>query len=163
MAQKPKIEYVGRSYLFGSEAPKIEEHHRTLKSLLPAIKLERFRNIYIDPVGLLGLTVAVVLLVMLVAGALQMRQTRAEYDAMKTYLSDLKRENAQLSHAYHTSYDLDEIREQAEKIGMVDGNDTERFTVIFSVPEHQEEPSAWDEFVWLISGLLSNPKRADAS
>ena len=64
MAQKPKIEYVGRSYLFGSEAPKIEEHHRTLKSLLPAIKLERFRNIYIDPVGLLGLTVAVVLLVM---------------------------------------------------------------------------------------------------
>lgn len=92
-----------------------------------------------------------------------MRQTRAEYDAMKTYLSDLKRENAQLSHAYHTQYDLDDIRTQAEKIGMVDGNDTERFTVIFSVPEHEEEPSAWDEFVWLISGLLSNPKRADAS
>ena len=52
---------------------------------------------------------------------------------------------------------------QEGAIGMVDGNDTERFTMIFSVPEHQEEPSAWDEFVWLISGLLSNPKRADAS
>ena len=163
MAQKPKIEYVGRSYLFGTEAPKLDEHRKTLKSLLPAIKLERFRNIYIDPVGFLGLTVAVVLLVMLVAGALQMKQTRAEYDAMQTYLSGLKRENAQLSHAYHTRYDLEEIREQADKIGMVDAEDTERFTVIFSVPEHEEEPSAWDEFVWLITGLLSNPKRADAS
>ena len=163
MAQKPKIEYVGRSYFFGTEAPKLDEHRKTLKSLLPAIKLERFRNIYIDPVGLLGLTVAVVLLVMLVAGALQMKQTRAEYDAMQTYLSGLKRENAQLSHAYHTRYDLEEIREQADKIGMVDAEDTERFTVIFSVPEHEEEPSAWDEFVWLITGLLSNPKRADAS
>ena len=126
MAQKPKIEYLGRSYMYGSEAPKIEQPHRSWKSLLPEIKMERFQTIIIDPVGTLCLIASVLLLAILVMGSLHMRQTRAEYDTIKARLSDLKRTNASLSHTYHTSYNLEDIRIQAEKIGMVPGEDTER-------------------------------------
>lgn len=160
MAQKPKIEYVGRSYVYGSAAPKVAEPVKPLRQRLPEIKLERFQKIYIDPVGLLGLAVAVCVLVLMIFGSLQMRSTKAEYDEIRTYLSQLKRDNAMLSHVYHTSYDLDEIRVQAQKIGMVDGETAERFTIFFSVPEPEQKPTAWDNFVWLVSGLLSNPKRS---
>lgn len=160
MAQKPRIDYINKYYSYGSEAVKVEPKERVLpKFQLPKIKLEKVHKIYIDPAALAGLAAAAVILVLMVLGSLHMRQTKAEYDRMKDYLSDLNRENALLSHVYHTSYDPDEIRAQAARIGMVDGEEAERYTIFFSVPEIPEKPSAWDEFLWLLSGLLSNPVR----
>ena len=72
---------------------------------------------------------------------------------------ELKRENAQLSHTYHTSYNLDDIRNKAERIGMVEAENAECFTVFFSLPKEEEEPTAWDDFLWLLSGLFSGAKR----
>ena len=51
------------------------------------------------------------------------------------------------------------LRAQAEKLGMVDAEEAERFTVFFSVPKEEEKNSAWDDFVWLIAGMFSEPKR----
>ena len=159
MAQKPEIQYVGQFYVFGSEAPKQQTKPKKPKVRLPELHLERFQKIYINPVALCGVVVALVLLGFLISGAFHLRDTRAAYDQIKTQLTDLKRENAQLYHTYHTSYDLEDIRVQAEKIGMVDGEEAERFTVFFSVPQEEKQYTAWDDFLWLLSGLFSGAKR----
>lgn len=159
MAQKTKIQYVGQFYVYGSEAPQPQSQPKKTRSKRPELHLERFQKVYIDPVALCGVLIAIVMLSVLIAGAYHLRDTRAAYDQMKTQLSDLKRENARLSHTYRTSYDLEDIREQAKKIGMVDAEEADRFTVFFSVPKEEKNPTAWDEFVWLLSGLFSEPKR----
>lgn len=164
MAQKNKVkvDYVNYYYAYGSEAPKLEPVVKTLRERLPQIRLDNIQRIYIDPVAVAGLAVAACMLVLMIMGAFHMRDTRAEYDAMSSYLSELKRENARLSHSYYTNLDLDGIRNQAQRADMKEAEEAERFTVYFSVPEHKEKPSAWDNFVWLISGLLSEPRRPAA-
>lgn len=160
MAQKTEIQYVGQFYVYGSEAQKVAEAPKKKLPKLPTIHLERFQMIYIDPVALVGLVAAVAMLALLIVGSFHMRDTRAEYERMANYLSDIKRHNAVLSHTYHTSYDLDDIRTAAKKIGMVEVENAECFTVFFSVPKPEEEPGVFDEAIWFLRGLLDNPKRS---
>ena len=72
MAKKPEIQYVGQFYVYGSEAqvvaPKKKAQFRLPK---PKLELEKIEKIYVDPVALLGLAVAVVMLVCMVVGACQ--------------------------------------------------------------------------------------------
>lgn len=159
MAQKAKIQYVGQFYVYGSEVPQPQSQPKKSRAKRSELHLERFQKVYIDPVALCGVLIAVVMLSLLIVGAYHLRDTRAAYDQMKTQLSDLKRENAKLSHTYRTSYDLEDIREQAKKIGMVDAEEAECFTVFFSLPREEKKPTAWDDFLWLLSGLFSEPKR----
>ena len=159
MAQKAEIQYVGQFYVFGSEAPQPKSKPQKPKAKRRVIHLERLQKIYIDPVAVCGMIAAVVMLSLLIVGAYHLRDTRAAYDEMKAQLIEVKRKNATLEHTYRTSYDLEQIRQQAEKIGMVEGEEAERFTIFFSLPKEEKEPSAWDDFVWLLSGLFSEPKR----
>ena len=69
-------------------------------------------------------------------------------------LTELKRENAKLEHAYRTALDLDTVQEKAEAMGMIPAEEAEKMTVRVSVPEHEEEPTAWENFLWFLSGLL---------
>lgn len=163
MAQKTEIQYVGQFYVFGSEAAQVNPEPKKPRVKLPELHLERFQKIYIDPMALCGVVVAVVLLAVLIAGAFHLRETRAAYDKVKIQLTELKRENVKLSHTYRTSYDLEEIRAQAERIGMVDGEQAERFTVFFSLPKEEKKPTFWDDLWWLLSGLLSEPNRNPGS
>lgn len=158
MAQKPRIQYVGEFFLYGSEAPKADPKPKKTLPKRPTLHLERIQKIYIDPLALGCVLVAVIMMAVLLLGAFHMKELREQYDAAQEQLMELKRENASLSHSYHTQYDLEEIRESAEKMGMIDAAEADRFTVRFSVPVPEEEPSAWDEFLWLLSGLFSNAK-----
>lgn len=159
MAQKTEIQYVGQFYVYGSEAPKQEPKPKKPRVKLPELHLERLKKVYIDPIALGGVVVALVMLCLLITGAFHLRDTRMAYDSMKAKLVELKRENAQLSHTYHTSYNLEDIRNKAERIGMVEAENAECFTVFFSLPKEEEEPTAWDDFLWLLSGLFSGAKR----
>ena len=159
MAQKTEIQYVGQVYVFGREAPQPKAQPKKSKVKRPELHLKRLQKVYVDPVALCGVLIAVVMLSFLIAGAYHLRDTRTAYDQMKAQLVDLKRDNLKRNHEYRTSYNLEEIRAQAEKLGMVDAEEAERFTVFFSVPKEEKKNSAWDDFVWLISGMFSEPKR----
>lgn len=160
MAKKPEIQYVRQFYVYGSEARQSKEAPKKNKLLRPKLQVEKFQKIYVDPITLGGAVLAVVMLVFLVAGSVRMRDTRLQYEQMANLVSELKLENGVLSHEYHTGYDLSNIGDSADKIGMVKAEDAERFTVVFSVPTPEKEPTVWDEFVWLLSGLLANPRRS---
>ena len=101
MNQKPKIQYVGQFYVHGSEARQLQmqEQKRQAKTRLPLLRLQAIEKIYVDPVALVGIAVAVVMLVTMVLGAVQLKRDWDQYERVSAYVSELKRENARMSHA----------------------------------------------------------------
>ena len=156
MARKPEIQYVGQFYVYGSEAKAVAARKRPQFQLpKPNLELEKIEKIYVDPVALLGLVVAAVMLVCMVVGAIQIGTSWAEYEEVSHYLSELKRENARLEHTYHTSYDIEEVAARAEAMGLVPLEQVPSMFVRVTVPQVEPEMTAWEEFVWFMKGLFA--------
>ena len=102
MTEKPKIQYIGQFYVPGSEAQVLapKKKKKKAKTKLPIAKQEQVKAIYIDPVALIGITVAVVMLAVMVVGALQLRGDWAQYEQMSNYVSRLNQNNAELERTY---------------------------------------------------------------
>lgn len=157
MVQKPEIQYIGQFYVYGSEARQAapKQSQRKSKYLLPEIRPQREQWIYVDPVALCAMVVAVVMLVALALGALQISESWREYDAMEQYLVELKKENSQLEHTYREGFVLEEIESAALALGMIPATEVEVIPVKVTVPEPEAEPTAWDEIVWFLTGLFA--------
>ena len=157
MVHKPVIQYVGQFYVYGSEAKELAPKHkqRQTRFAAPQTAVETQRKIYVDPVALVGIVVAVVMLISLVVGAIQIRTTWQEYDAIERYLVELKRENTLLEHNYRSNYDLEEIRTTALALGMVPATEAKTIAVRVTIPEPEKEPTRWDDFVWFMKGLFA--------
>ena len=147
MVQKPKIQYVGQFYVHGSEARalELEEERKKAKARRPLARLQQVELIYVDPVAVAGILVAVVMLMTMVTGALALKTDWAEYEQMATYVSYLKKENAKLAEEYRAGYDIDDIRSKALALGMVSRNELKTRTVTVTVPEQEPEMSRVDQ------------------
>ena len=156
MAKKPEIRYVGQFYVYGSEAQAVAPKKRPQFQLpKPKLELQKIEKIYVDPVALIGLAVAVVMLVCMVVGACQIRSSWQEYKQMSHYLSELQRENARLEHTYHISYDMEEVEAKALAMGLVPMEQIPTMSVRVRMPVPEVEETAWDEFVWFVKGLFA--------
>ena len=154
MDQKPVIQYVGQFYVYGSEvqARKKKEH----KPVLPKAPRTGVQHcVYVDPVAVCGIAVAVLMLVVLAVGAFQLRAAMQQYNAPSEQLSAITRENARLEHLYRTSLDLEAVQAQAEKLGMVPAAELEHREIFVTVGQAPEEPTAWENFLWFVKGLLN--------
>lgn len=156
MAQKPKIEYVTRYYSYGSEAQKLAPAPKKPKSQLPQFHLERVEKIYVDPLALGGVVLALVLLTVLIVGVVRLNDSWQAYNAMQSRLDELKVENSDLTHTYRTSVDVEAAREVAENSGYVDASEVEHIKVRVKVPKIAEEPTRWENFKWFLSHLFDN-------
>ena len=148
MNQKPKIQYIGQFYIHGSEARALElqEEKRQAKTKLPLAKLETIEKIYVDPIAIAGIAVAVLMLVVMILGAVQLQSDWAEYQRMEDYVTDLRTENAQLAHAYRAGYDLEDIEMKALAMGLVPGSELKTIPVTVTIPEKQPVLT-WDQKV----------------
>ena len=157
MNQKPKIQYVGQFYIHGSEARQVElqEKKKHSKSKLPLERLRKAEVVYVDPVAILGITVALVMLVVMVLGALQLQDDWADYRVMSNYLSKLNSDNAELMQEYRAGYDLEGIRVKAQALGMVPREELEERTVYVTVPQPEPEMTWLEELQWFIDGLFA--------
>ena len=155
MERKPDIQYVGQFYVHGSEALELaQQMGRSSKSKLPLSRRRQIQKVYVDPVALVGIAVAVVMLVVMVVGAIQIHAAWTEYEAMATYLEELKRENAVLEHGYRSGFDLDDIAQKAAALGMVPIEEAKTIQVTVTMPLVQPEPTWWEEVVWFFDGLI---------
>lgn len=147
MIQKPKIQYVGEFYVYGSEAKKLEpkKERRTPKTILPLQRLRKQEAIYLDPVALFAIAVALIMVVTMALGALQLQEDWREYDTTSNYLSYLNRENARLDRQYRNSFDLEEIRSKALALGLKPREDVEMRNVPLVVPVPEQEESWLDQ------------------
>lgn len=146
MIQKPKIQYVGQFYVHGSEARalELEEQKKQPKTKLPLAKLETIEKIYVDPVALAGIAVAVVMLVVMILGAVQLQNDWMEYQRMADYVTDLKTENAQLTHIYRGGYNLEDIEMKALAMGLVPKSELKTIAISVTAPEAEPELT-WDQ------------------
>ena len=157
MNQKPKIQYVGQFYVHGSEARQLQlqEQKRQAKTKLPLSRIQQIEKIYVDPVALVGIVVAVVMLVTMVLGAVQLKRDWDQYERVSAYVSELKRENARMNHAYRASYDLEDIKTKALAMGMVPKSELQTLSVEVTVPVPEAEPTRMEEIRFFLEGLFA--------
>ena len=103
----------------------------------------------------MGIAVAVVMLVTMVLGAVQLKHDWDQYERVSAYVSELKRENARMSHAYHASYDLEDIKSKALAMGMVPKSELETMTVTVTVPQQEVELTRMEEIKLFLEGLFA--------
>ena len=152
---KPDVEYIQKYYSYGSEAKIIEFRPKQEQKIhVPRPKRSPKTKIYVDPVALAGLAVALVMLVVMALGVVEFSAVCREHQQLREDLTALRDANVQLMHDYRTSYDLAEIEETARALGMIPVSEATTITVKVEVPQPQPEPTVWDDIVWFISGLL---------
>ena len=157
MNQKPKIQYVGQFYVHGSEARKLQlqEETKQAKTRLPLARIQAIEKIYVDPVALAGIAVAVLMLVTMVLGAIQLKKDWDQYEQVSAYVSELKRENARMSHIYRASYDLEDIRTKAVSMGLVPKSELQTMSVTVTLPVPEAEPTRLEEIKFFLEGLFA--------
>lgn len=147
MNQKPKIQYIGQFYVYGSEARALEPGQKKPRTKLPSARLETIEKIYIDPVAMVGIAVAVVMLVVMILGAVQLHEDWMAYQQMDDYVTTLRARNAELTLSYRSSYDLEDIEVKALAMGLVPADQVENRTVTVTIPEIRETVLTWDQKV----------------
>ncbi len=146
-AKQPQGQYINQ-YISGTMAYQPEvSHRREKKARLPKPRRERKLLIEIRPAALLGIGLAVVLLVMLVSGAVQMFAAQREAEQLQAYVQTLQQTNAELADTYASGYDLEEIQDLAVAMGMIPAEQAEQTQVSVTLPKETAEPTAWESFV----------------
>ncbi len=157
MVRKPDIQYVGQFYTYGSEArqpaPQVtpEVHPSRLPNAQPKEKIK----VYVDPVALCALVVAVAMLVLMAVSAQMVSRAYEEYQNMEGYVLELQDNNARLNHEYHNGYDLDYVEQTALALGMVPMDTVQTFQIQTAIPESEPEPTLWENIQWFLDGLFA--------
>lgn len=155
MVQKPKIQYVGEFYIRGSEARKLDlgKTWQKAKTRLPLARLEKVEKIYIDPIAIGSIFVALFMLVTMTVGALRIYTDWQEYEQISGYVMKLNQENVRLNREYRNSYDLEDIRQKAVGLGFVSLDSIETKTVTVTLPEPEPEVTWVEELNLFWKGL----------
>ncbi len=156
MAMQPDIQYIS-FYMDGSAAKKMEQQllHPAAAPKPKQRKVKR-RVVTIDPVAVLGLVVAVVMLITMGSGIARYRQSLQTQQEMRQYILALQQENIQLQQTYEAGYDLEEIRQIAEAVGMVPAQEVEHISIPVTLPrQDQAEPSFWEKVSAFVAGLFA--------
>lgn len=154
---KPDVEYIQKYYSYGSEAKIIDFKplQKEQKIQVPRPKRNPKTRIYVDPIALAGMVLALVMLVVMTMGIMEFSAVCQEHQQMQQTLTALRDANVELTHNYRVSYELSEIEETARALGMIPIEEAKTITVQVTVPQREPEPTLWDDFVWFISGLFA--------
>lgn len=156
MARKTQVQYIN-FYTAGSAAIAYEPAHTPKKqeAKLPRPRRQKRIRVCVDPMAVLGICVAVVMLVMMTAGLVRLNTAQTQASQMAGYVERLNTENAQLRATYEAGYDSDEIYQIATAMGMVPADQAQHVTIQVNVPEAQSEPTAWENFCVFLTGLFA--------
>ena len=157
MVPKPEIQYIGQFYVHGSEAKALETQPEEKKSdyKLPLYRFEKLQKIYVDPLAICSMVMAVVLMVCMVAGTILVQNAWQELETVNQYVYDLEAVHLQRVTEFRSSYDLEKVRTVAEAMGMVPVAEVQRMTIAVTMPEPKAEPTVWDDIVWFMEGLFA--------
>lgn len=157
MALKPEIQYIGQFYVHGSEAKAVEIRQEEKKSeyKLPLHRFEKVQKIHVDPLAICSIALAVVLMIGMVAGTLQIQSDWEELDTANRYVYNLEAIHRQRVTEYRSSYNLEEIRAAAETMGLIPVAEAKTMALTVTIPEPKVEPTLWDDIVWFMEGLFA--------
>jgi len=159
MARKTEIRYVNL-YTVGSAAyqldpkPVRKKKEVNLPEPRQRKKAERL-ELKVDVVSLLGICMAVVLLITMTVGLIQLGKAREEAQQMQDYVNALTARNEELSKAYAEGYDPDEIYEIAIAMGLVPADQVQRVPLQVEKPVVEEKTTVWDSVWTFLTGLFA--------
>ncbi len=155
MARQYEIQYVN-AYVSGSAAYAVERNAPRKKAVeLPKPRRAKKMVIAVDPVTVMGIAVAMVLCVMLLVGWVSLNQANEKALAMESYVASLQEENAELQDTYESGYDLEQVRQIALAMGMVDVSQVKHVQIEVTEPQVQQTPTAWESFCTFLAGLFA--------
>ncbi len=156
MTRKPDIQYIEHFFVPGAEAPKVQPKRgeKREQSVVRQPAKPKVR-VLVDPVALVGMVVAVTMLILMAVGIFRFSSASQARQEMAAYLNDLQDENLMLKYDYHTGYDLARVEEQAKALGMIPVSEAKTVAVSIVVPEHEPEPSLWENICWFVNGLFA--------
>ena len=158
MAYRAEIQYV-QFYVDGSAARKLDpvapaKEHKQQRTT--AARRPKRKNLYIDPVAILGIAVAAVMLVMMLVGVHQLKAAQAEQAAMDYCVGQLKLNNHDLQAKFRENINLADIEQKAIALGMVPASQVNVTTIILSTPEQPEEPATvWEQVGTFLASLFA--------
>ena len=150
MAKQHIIQYVN-FYTDGSAARKIEPVQPVAKPVTPKRNKKRSKVIRLDPIAILGMTVAACMLIMMIVGLCSLSKAEDETLAMQQYVNKLSQEKLALENQFEQRCDLDQIQQTALALGMVPADQVQQ-TTIYLQPDTQQESE--NTSVWVIVGTL---------
>jgi len=156
MAQRVDIQYV-QFYTQGSAARKVAPAISVHTGALPQVRKHKRKNLYVDPVAVIGIAVAVCMLVMMLVGVSQLRQAQQNTVAMEQYVEQLQQENKQLQVQFDEECDLEAIKNTALALGMVPGESVENTLIHVEVPQEPavEQTNLWQRIGTFLTGLFA--------
>lgn len=157
MTQRASVQYV-RFYTHGTAARKLEYAVPEKKQMtaLPKPKKVKRRKIYVDPVAILGVVVAVCMLIVMTVGIKQLQQAQHDAVVMELYVEQLTQENEILTAEYAGSYDIEMVEQTARSLGMVPRENVPHSTIeVTPAIEIVEEPTVWENIGTLLTNLFA--------
>ena len=157
MARRPDVRYIN-FYTDGSAAYQLEPA-RPQKKQHPQSNRKhakrKCQTVYVDPIAIAGIFVAVVMLVLMLVGVARLNQAHQTTEMMAEQLEDLKEENLSLQAEYDSGCNIEDIKWKAEALGMVPVEQVKH--VMLPAPETDlvEAPSAWERFCTYLTSLFA--------
>ncbi len=158
MAMQPDIQYVPFCYVDGSAARKVQRQPQKKATATPAPQRRRAKRkvIAVDPVAICGTVLALVMLVMLLAGFAEYTACRERNRQMQDYVSSLELENAQLQQRYDSNVDMEYVEEVADALGMVPAQNANQIQIQVQLPpEESAQMSVWESITTFLAGLFA--------
>lgn len=158
MAMQPDIQYVPFCYVDGSAARKVQRQpeKKTTQAAAPKQRRAKRKVIAVDPVAISGIVIAVVMLVMLLAGYAEYTAVQEQKLQMQDYLTSLQLENAQLQQTFDSNVDMEYVEEVAGALGMVPAADANQIQIEVQLPTQETtQLTLWESITTFLAGLFA--------
>lgn len=134
MARKTDVRYV-QVYTDGSAARRLEPELPS-RNIPNRVRHKRRKKqvLRIDPLAWCAVAVAAVMLVLMVAGCFRLHAAKSATAQMADYVQQLSRQNDALEQEYRAGYDLADIQQKAEALGMIPAEEAQQLTITVELP-----------------------------
>ena len=155
MAQKLRIEYV-QFYTDGSSAKKLDLATPVTKATTQKLPhTEKRKKIFVDPIAMDSVFVALCLFFTIGVGIKQLKQAKVEHDAMEQYVVHLQQVHTESEEKYAAAYSLAEIEKTAIALGMVPVESVSHETIRVPAPVVEPEPTVWESVGTLLTRIFA--------
>ena len=156
MTQRMQAQYV-QFYIDGSAAKQIQyvPPKKVETVAQPKPKVQKRIRIYVDPVAIFGMVVAVCMMVTLLVGMVHLYNVRQDVQQMEEYVLYLNHQNRTIKNQYAESYTLEDVEKTALALGMVPADQVEPRTIYVPEVVVEENPSIWESAGTFLAGLFA--------
>ena len=153
MARYPTVQYVSL-YTDGSAARKLELNVPVRNKTCAKVKKNKRITVYVDPVAILGIVTAVVMLAVMAVSVFQLWDAQQEAAVMSSYVQELRAENKALRTEFEAGYDVEQISHTAQALGMVTKDQVRHVTLQVQPQQTVQPVSLWARICAFLSGLF---------